>query len=135
MKTTFFILFALIAAILVGNFLKINDWVARQSVPLATYITLYPFPFHIESAYSDGEFQGIEIGRSMAEVIGALTSDERCQVMIDGRLVEMANVDLAGYGDGELIMRCRSGGVAWNQIFLIQEKVVRQVRISGGLWL
>ena len=58
-----------------------------------------------------------------------------CRVMLDGRLVEMGNVDLSDHGDGELVMRCKSGGVAWNQIFVIQAGVIKQARISGGLWL
>lgn len=135
MRTASFIFIALIVAILFANILKANSSIARHSVPIAVYTTLYPFPFHIESSYSDGAFQGVEVGGSMSKTIAVLANDSRCRVLMDGRLVELPDVDLTAYSDGELIMRCESGGVAWNQIFVIQAGVVQQIRISGGLWL
>ncbi|WP_162814920.1 hypothetical protein [Erythrobacter aureus] len=135
MKTFISILIAIIVLILIGDFFRLNAWIARQSVPIGAYVTLYPFPFHIEETYVDGEFQGIGIGESITEVAGALNSNRRCQFVIDERLVEIADANITGYGDGELIMRCKSGGVAWNQILVIQGGVIQQVRISGGLWL
>jgi hypothetical protein len=47
----------------------------------------------------------------------------------------MGYVKLSAYNDGELVMRCISGGVAWNQILVIQDKAIRQARVAGGLWL
>jgi hypothetical protein len=115
--------------------LKFNSWIARHSVPIAAYTTLYPFPFNVEDSYSDGAFQGIKLGKAMDEAIAVLSSSGHCKVTAEGRLLEMGYVKLSAYNDGELVMRCISGGVAWNQILVIQDKAIRQARVAGGLWL
>ena len=129
------ILIALIVVILVGNFLKLNSLIARQSVPIAAYTTLYPFPFHIESSYSEGTFQGIRIGGKIDETVVRLTNYRHCRLMVDGRLIEMHDADLAPLNDGELVLRCKSGGIAWNQILVIEDGLVQGIRVAGGLWL
>jgi len=49
--------------------------------------------------------------------------------------VDVKDFRFSNHEDSELVMRCKSGGVVWNEILLIQGGIVKEIRISGGLWL
>lgn len=135
MKRYIIIIMSIIIVVVFANILKINRWIARRSVPIAAYTTIYPFPFHINESFSEGYFQGAEVGGQAVKVFTTLAERRDCKVAIADRLVDARKFQFANFGGNELAMLCKSGGVAWNEILLIKDGIVKEIRISGGLWL
>lgn len=135
MRTLLIIILVSIAIVLVGNILNFNRWLARHSVPFAAYTTIYPFPFHIESSYSEGYFQDIELGGRAIKALATLADKSHCKLAVGDAFVDVEDFRLSDHEDSELVMRCKSGGIAWNEILLIHGGIVKEIRISGGLWL
>ena len=135
MRRFLIIALVLVTIVIVTNILKFNRWTARQSVPIAAYTTIYPFPFYIESSYSEGYFQGIELGGQAVKVLATLAERGHCKLAVADGFVDVKDFRFSNHEDSELVMLCKSGGVAWNEILLIQGGIVKEIRISGGLWL
>jgi len=138
MKKFMIISFVAISIVILGNILKINGWIARYSVPAAVYVTIYPFPFYYEGSYNSGSFQGIQLGGDYSKLLWQIAKNNRCEILIKDRLVDIGKFihskDDPFFLGPELVFRCKSGGVAWNEIVKIENEKVTQVRISGGLW-
>jgi len=135
MKRYSSLIIALIAIIILGNILGINRWIARRSIPIAVYITVYPFPFNISGSFSEGYFQGAELGGQADKVLATLAARGHCKVAIADGFVDAKEFQFSNFEGNELVMRCKSGGVAWNEILVIKEGIVKEIRIAGGLWL
>lgn len=135
MRIVMVITIALLAIVSIANIVKLNDWLGRHSVPGAAFLTVYPVPFHIEASYTEGTYQDINLGDSAGNALAIIALRSHCRLMLDGRLVDVGYARSFGTQDGELVMRCKSGGVSWNEILFIQGGIVKQVRISGGLWM
>ena len=135
MRRFLIIALAIAAVLLVGNILAFNRWTARYSVPFAAYTTVYPFPFYIESSYSEGYFQGVELGGQAVKVLATLAERGHCKLAVADGFVDVKDFQFLNHEDSELVMLCKSGGVAWNEILQIKVGVVKEIRISGGLWL
>lgn len=135
MRRFLIIALAIATVFLVGNIFKLNRWTARYSVPIAAYTTIYPFPFYIESSYSEGYFQGVELGGQAVKVLATLAERGHCKLAVADGFVDVKDFQFSNHEDSELVMLCKSGGVAWNEILLIKGGIVKEIRISGGLWL
>lgn len=135
MRTFLTIALTIMTVLLVGNLFKFNHWTARHSIPVAAYTTIYPFPFQIESSYSEGSFQGAEIGGPAVKVLVSLAERGRCKLAVADGFVDVQDFQFSNHEDSELVMLCKSGGIAWNEIIVIRGGFVREIRVSGGLWM
>lgn len=135
MRRLFIFILATSLILLFGSIFKFNRWTARHSVPIAIYTTIYPSPFHIDSSYTEGNFQGAELGGQPVKVLATLAEKGHCKVAIADGFVDVNDFQFSNHKGSELVMLCKSGGVAWNEILLINDGIVKEIRISGGLWL
>jgi hypothetical protein len=127
-------------AVILANVLRANAWVARYSVPAAVYITVYPAPFQIEATYTDGTFQGISLGSKLSEAVKQMVARRSCKMALGGEFIDIevlqnTHSNSLPDDDGEIVLRCKSAGMPWNQILKIESGNVVQLRIAGGVWL
>jgi hypothetical protein len=124
-----------ISLVVAANFAGGNRWIARRSLPLATYTTFMPVPLNIRAAYRNGSFQGVKVGSSVADALSTLGSTLRCRVMRGDSFVSLDDARYSQTEDGEMVLLCRKAGLAWNIVLALGEGKVREIRLAGGAWL
>lgn len=124
-----------IALLAASNIAAMQKFLARRSVPLAAYSTLVPTPFNVAYKFNTGNFRNLQISSNVDFAIVLNNIPIYCSILQGEQLIPKNFVKTGGNSQSyDVIAKCIDKGVVWNEIYVVRNTRLTEVRVAGGIW-